>query len=70
MVNSFLEDTWTVAADLAEKTNTEVTAGKDSRETQGPALALRRLGDLEAQMSEKARVGLTRESVESCCKYS
>lgn len=59
-----------MAADLAEKTNTEVTAGKESSETQGPVLALRRLGDLKAQMSEKARVGLTRGSVESCCKYS
>ena len=49
-----------MAGDLAEKTNTKVPAGRDSSETRGAALALKRLGDLEAQVSEKARVGLTR----------
>lgn len=57
-----------MAADLAQKTNTTVPTGRDSSETQGPALALKRLGDLEVQVSGKARIGLIRGSAESRCK--
>lgn len=52
-----------MAADLAQKTNTTVPAGRDSSETQGPALALKRLGDLEVQVSGKARIGLIRDQL-------